>query len=145
MLSLAQLSSPPSNLGHLHDIKVRCACTTINNALCRGKTNGICWNMVYYIKIYVSIIVFIIGNKLELYKVVRKRDLRYWQECLSTSLYFPSKVRAMWTFLRLHFFLSALKIQIKLLNELFFEIPLMLLYESPGCSTHPTCLSEWFL
>lgn len=61
-----------ASLSHLQNIKIMCTCTAINNHLHWGNANWICWNMAYYIKIYVSIIIFIVWNKFVLYKITEK-------------------------------------------------------------------------
>lgn len=61
-----------ASLSHLQNIKIMCTCTAINNHLHRGNANWICWNMAYYIKIYVSIIIFIVWNKFVLYKITEE-------------------------------------------------------------------------
>lgn len=61
-----------ASLSHLQNIKIMCIYTAINNHLCWANANWICWNIAYYIKIYVSIIIFIIWNKFDVYKIMKK-------------------------------------------------------------------------
>lgn len=58
-----------ASLSHLQNIKIMCIYTVINNHLHWGNANWICWNMAYYIKIYVSIIIFIVWKKFVLYRI----------------------------------------------------------------------------